>query len=199
MAKSRPKPAKPKAPKGPTGDVPTAASKAWTKASRTGLLVAGAVAAAAAAAAATVKVSSNPTAEPANATFANGAEECECALDDWASPPPDAERFEYGPGCDFDVLDALPSQQEFDAKYWHRAPVLIVVLERHPLHLDHRRAAEDDKPPRRPRAVVWRPHRRLEQPVHGGALDRTVDVRARKHRPAGPDAWQERRVWRRCR
>ena len=105
--------------------MPTAASKAWTKASRTGLLVAGAVAAAAAAAAATVKVSSNPTAEPANATFANGAEECECALDDWASPPPDAERFEYGPGCDFDVLDALPSQQEFDAKYWHRAPVLI--------------------------------------------------------------------------
>lgn len=51
---------------------------------------------------------------------------CNCG-NDWAAPSPKAfEKFEYAGGCDFDVLDAFPSQEEFDRVYWNKRPVLII-------------------------------------------------------------------------
>ena len=53
------------------------------------------------------------------------ADECPCA-DEWAPPSAQAiERFEYSRGCDFDVLDEFPSQEEFDRIYWNKRPVLV--------------------------------------------------------------------------
>ena len=64
-----------------------------------------------------------PRARAPAASGGDGA--CPCDLDAWAPPPDAAEQYVYAPGCDFDVLDAFPSQSEFDAEYWNRRPVLI--------------------------------------------------------------------------
>eukprot|EP01047_Picozoa_sp_COSAG01_P074723 COSAG01_NODE_12574_length_1717_cov_1.755871_1_plen_183_part_00 len=54
------------------------------------------------------------------------ADTCPCGNMSWASPRAQAiERFGYARGCDFDVLDDMPPQTEFDARYWNKRPVLI--------------------------------------------------------------------------
>ena len=50
---------------------------------------------------------------------------CPCGLSWPTEVTPAASSFEYGGGCDFEVVDEMPSQQEFDARFWNRAPLLV--------------------------------------------------------------------------
>ena len=59
------------------------------------------------------------------AAYAAAGDSCPCG-DEWPSQSSQSSlaKYEYS-GCDFDVLDDMPSQEHFDARYWNRAPVLI--------------------------------------------------------------------------
>ena len=53
-----------------------------------------------------------------------GEPPCPCGYEWPAEVSAGAERFEYAAGCDFDVVDEMPSQEEFDARYWNRARLI---------------------------------------------------------------------------